>query len=110
MQRLRQMRVAPFQIPVLRNGAWTQLSTDELLVGDLCLVRAHAKKDKKEAKNVLPCDMLLLHGSAVVNEAILTGESVPQVKESVEERDGDELLDVKGKHLTHVLNGGTELI
>ena len=32
------------------------------------------------------------------------------VKESVEERDGDDTLDVKGRHRTHVLNGGTEMI
>ena len=59
---------------------------------------------------MLPCDLLLLHGAAVVNEAILTGESVPQVKESVDERDSDDTLDVKGRHRTHVLNGGTEMI
>lgn len=34
-------------------------------------------------KQNVPCDMIMLSGSAVVNEAILTGESQPLVKESI---------------------------
>ena len=58
---------------------------------------------KTEAMNVdsyksLPCDVLLLSGTVVVNEAMLTGESVPQVKDSVEHIHHSENLEIKGKH------------
>jgi magnesium-transporting ATPase (P-type) len=43
--------------------------------------------------------MLVLSGSAVVNEAILTGESQPLVKESIAARDDLESpLEIKGAH------------
>lgn len=60
---------------------------------------------------MIPCDLLLISGSAVVNEAILTGESQPLVKESIANRDNtDEVLDIKGLHKVHILNGGTEIL
>ena len=41
-------------------------------------------RNKDAKKHNVPCDLLLLSGQAVVNEAILTGESQPLVKESIE--------------------------
>lgn len=54
--------------------------------------------------------MLLIGGTAVMNESILTGESVPQTKVSIQSRDDNEVLDIKTKHKSHILNGGTEVL
>ena len=51
--------------------------SDELYPSDLIML----SRDKSKKKQAVPCDLLILSGSVVVNEAILTGESCPLVKE-----------------------------
>jgi len=59
----------------------------------------------------VPCDLLILSGSAVVNEAILTGESQPLVKESIARKDEvDDEFNMKGSHKAHVLYSGTDIL
>ncbi len=58
----------------------------------------------------IPCDCVILQGTAVVNEASLTGESVPQMKDSLNADDGEESLDMHGHDKIHVLYSGTTLI
>ena len=121
MERLRSMRINPYDLYVLRKGEWKLIQSDALVPGDICLVNTNIGKKKdnkndkkegkdKEQKNYVPCDILVLHGNGIVDESILTGESVPQVKESIAYRDPEEHLDVVEKHKMHILNGGTELV
>jgi cation-transporting ATPase 13A1 len=60
----------------------------------------------------VPCDAVILSGSAVVNEASLTGESIPQLKEALV-ADGAAAalpLDINGEHRAHVLFSGTSVM
>jgi len=65
------MRIAPFEVLAYRIGRWVRVQSDELYPGEVILL----KKNPTDKKSIVPLDLLLLSGSAVVNEAILTGES-----------------------------------
>lgn len=58
----------------------------------------------------IPCDMVLLDGTCIVNEAMLSGESTPQGKESIALRETQELLDANGIDKMHTLFGGTKVL
>jgi magnesium-transporting ATPase (P-type) len=62
----------------IRFGEWHKMSSEEIVPGDILSI-LHVK----DGDNVVPCDCLLLKGVAVVNEASLTGESHPQMKEEL---------------------------
>jgi cation-transporting ATPase 13A1 len=76
---LRNMVQKPRQIYALRTGGWEQVSTATLVPGDIVSVVRSAAEDDSQ---LCPCDLLLLEGQVVVNEAILTGETTPQIKVS----------------------------
>ena len=68
IQTLSGMNNAPAAVPALRDGAWRDVGADELVPGDLVSITRG-----KGGEVPIPCDCLLLRGSAVVNEATLTG-------------------------------------
>ena len=100
---LRNMRRPPIKIFVYRCKQWDETSSDELVPGDVISLTSSKGRGRRTAGNrksdsnvaveelVVPCDALLLEGSCVVNEAMLTGESVPQMKETP---NGQENVDV----------------
>lgn len=64
--------MAPDTARVLRNGKEVELSPDEVIMGDIVIVRPGEK---------IPVDGTVVEGKAYVNQASITGESMPVNKE-----------------------------
>ncbi|KAG9156521.1 hypothetical protein Leryth_006508 [Lithospermum erythrorhizon] len=107
LSELRRVRVDTQTLMVYRCGKWTRIPGTELLPGDVVSV-GRSSGENGEDKSV-PGDMLLIAGSAIVNEAILTGESTPQWKVSISSRGTEEKLSAR-RDKTHVLFGGTKIL
>ena len=89
-------------VEVFRSGTWSSLMSDHLLPGDRLRLTPNS--------GTVPCDCLIVSGgSAVVNEASLTGESVPQMKDAIDS-DRCEILDIVNRDKVHVLFSGTRLV
>lgn len=81
--------------------------SDEIYPGDVVML----SRDKSKKKQAVPCDLVILSGSVVVNEAILTGESQPLVKEGISNLDQVELLlDMNNEHRNSILHSGTDIL
>ena len=103
LQEFRAMSIVPYSIMVLRTGKWITIQTDQLLPGDLCSV-TRVMED-----NPVPADFILLEGSCIANEAMLSGESTPQLKESITLRQDDEMFGITTDRI-NVLFGGTKIL
>ncbi|KAK8591828.1 hypothetical protein V6N13_031854 [Hibiscus sabdariffa] len=107
LSELRRVRVDSQTLMVHRCGKWVKLSGTDLLPGDVVSI-GRSSGQNEEDKSV-PADMLILAGSAIVNEAILTGESTPQWKVSIAGRGIEEQLSSK-RDKNHLLFGGTKIL
>ncbi|KAI0131901.1 hypothetical protein BJ170DRAFT_611654 [Xylariales sp. AK1849] len=98
------MSIKPYDMWVYRVGKWTEVQSDKLLPGDLVSV-SRTKEDSGVA-----CDLLLVEGTAIVNEAMLSGESTPLLKDSIQLRPGDAEIDTEGLDKNAFLWGGTKVL
>ncbi|GAB7359018.1 hypothetical protein MBLNU230_g5091t1 [Neophaeotheca triangularis] len=104
LKEFRGMSIKPYEIYVRRENKWKQIMSDQLLPGDLVSV-GRTKEDSGVA-----CDMLLVEGSAIVNEAMLSGESTPVLKDSVQLRPGEARIEPEGLDKNAFLWGGTKVL
>lgn len=107
----------PKQKKAYRGGRWDAVPGEALLPGDVVSIGrpssggaggANSSEDK-----VVPADVLLLAGSCIAEEALLTGESTPQWKIPVGAPGvelGEHLNLKEGAHRSHVLYGGTRVL
>lgn len=102
MQEIRRMGNQPFMVQVFRQNKWKPIKSDQLVPGDLVNI---VRSDHN-----IPCDILLIKGSCIIDESTLTGESIPQMKEPIEDIDDDDrVLDINQDKL-HILFGGTKVL
>ena len=75
-ERMRKMSKFTCNVRVWRSGFWKEINSDDLVPGDIYEV-------SDPSLSLFPCDSILLTGDCIVNEAMLTGESVPVSKVSI---------------------------
>ena len=94
---LRSMRRPPTIVWVYREKRWQEITSLDVVPGDVLslstedskrrsLILSHHRQQQQsqqfgveeniDTENVVPCDLLLIRGSCVVNEAMLTGSQV----------------------------------
>jgi len=83
------------------DGSSHQVISSDLVPGDIIMVPDHGCQ--------LLCDAVLLEGQAIMDESMLTGESVPVTKTSVPKHSASTVYNSK-EHEKHTLKCGTKVI
>lgn len=96
---LRGVETPPITLHAKRNGVWKKMTSEAIVPGDLIIIDQEA---------MCPCDLVIISGRAVLNEAMLTGESTPQIKDSCNMLPPETNLNIK-VHKNCVMLGGTNI-
>ncbi|TFK54011.1 hypothetical protein OE88DRAFT_1624988 [Heliocybe sulcata] len=105
---MREMSRFSCPVKVYVNGGWIERDSTDLVPGDIVdLVSSHL--------TLFPADMFLLSGDAIVNESMLTGESVPVTKVPIKDADlakwrESQGQDVNGESAKSFLYAGTKVV
>ncbi|KAL9079736.1 MAG: hypothetical protein Q9157_001409 [Trypethelium eluteriae] len=107
MRRLREISRFECDVRVQRNGFWRHVDSGDLVPGDVYEIT-------DPSLTQFPCDSLLLSGDCIVNESMLTGESVPVTKIPAT-NDALDLLNLSASSMhpevaKHMLFSGTKIV
>jgi len=92
--KIRQMVCWNSKVEVLRCGYFVSIDSDDIVPGDVVKIVSGHK---------IPADILIIQGQSIVSESMLTGESVPLMKDAIKM---DEIV-LESKH---VLFYGSEVM
>lgn len=86
-----------FKVIVIRDGAKMNLSSEELLVGDICII---------EAGMIVPADGIIIASSYLkIDEYSITGEKFPKTKESI--KNCLKVKNISGNYPSPIVFSGT---
>ncbi|VDK47422.1 unnamed protein product [Anisakis simplex] len=91
-------------VQVIRDGGQLKvISSEQLVPGDVIVIPSHGC--------TMQCDAVLMNGTVIVNESMLTGESVPVTKVALPEVDDETVVYYSTKeHSRHTLFCGTQVL
>jgi len=92
--------MARYSLPIktLVNGEIKDTNSANLVPGDVIEVPSQ--------QTIMPCDAIVLTGSIIINEAMLTGESIPVIKSSLP-LIGNKAVYSPEEHSKHTIYSGT---
>ncbi|TMW55571.1 hypothetical protein Poli38472_010453 [Pythium oligandrum] len=88
------------EVTVFRDNAWRMIQSPDVVPGDLIRVSENW---------VLPCDMVIVRGSTVCDESMLTGESMPVQKFPIPEG-SQNVYEPNSSGKKHTLFAGTRVL
>lgn len=101
-RRLQSMVVEHDEVEVIReNGRVCKLDSSEIVPGDVLVISPQGC--------MMYCDCVLLNGTVIVNESMLTGESIPITKSAIAD-DGHEKIFSMEKHGKNIIFNGTKVL
>ncbi|KAJ1948190.1 hypothetical protein FBU59_001709, partial [Linderina macrospora] len=109
VRKIKQMAAYSCPVRVLRDRKWEVIDSVGLVPGDIFDM-------SDEGISVLPCEAIMLEGDCIVNESMLTGESVPESKSPLDSNSNVmELIDLsthtfKPEISRHVVFAGTKIV
>jgi len=98
------------KVTLLKNNKQLEVSSDSLVQGDVVLLRKDNNTNTVTELTV-PADLIIIDGKAIVDESLLTGESIPISKENIRSIDNNVVIDPELNRIRNVvLFSGTKLI